>query len=194
MRKSTALYLLLVFAFSTGLAVRAEPPTASVTGAQALAESALVGDLQQVRRLVEGGVPVDAPADRKRTALMWASFNGHTAVARYLLDQGANVNAKDADGRGALMYASSGPFAETVKLLLDRGAQVDLQGTAEGFTALMTAAAEGQLAVVQLLLARGANPSIRDEDGDTAASFARQKGHTEVVALLTGPPVGEGKR
>ena len=43
------------------------------------------------------------------------------------------------------MYASSGPHAETVELFLKKGAEVNGQGTLEGFTALMTAAAEGQL-------------------------------------------------
>jgi ankyrin repeat protein len=48
----------------------------------------------------------------------------------------------------------------------------------------MTAAAEGQLEVVQLLLDRGADPSLEDADGDTALSFAREKGHLEVADLL----------
>jgi ankyrin repeat protein len=54
----------------------------------------------------------------------------------------------------------------------------------EGFTALMTAAAEGQLEVVRLLLERGADPTLVDTDGDTALSFARQNGHTMVAQLL----------
>ena len=74
---------------------------------------------------------------------MWASFNGHTAVNALLLENGAAINAREVNGRTALMYASSGPFAETVELLLEKGADVNIQGTAEGFTALMTAAAEG---------------------------------------------------
>jgi ankyrin repeat protein len=69
-------------------------------------------------------------------------------------------------------------------LLLDRGADPNTRGTLEGFTALMTAAAEGQLDVVRLLLSRGADPSVKDEDGDTAMSFALEKGHPEVAELL----------
>jgi ankyrin repeat protein len=65
---------------------------------------------------------------------------------------------------------------------------VDVQGTLEGFTALMTASAEGEEQVVRLLLAHGADPDLKDVDGDTAASFARQKGHTAVVQLLENPP------
>ena len=42
--------------------------------------------------------------------------------------------------------------------------------------------------VVRLLLAHGADPTIADEDGDTAISFARQKGHSAVVELLENLP------
>ena len=118
---------------------------------------------------------------------MWAAFNGHAAAVRVLLEQGGKVDAKDKNGRTALLFASSGPFEETVGLLLKKGAAVNTQGTLEGFTALMTAAAEGQLQVVRLLLQNGADPALKDADGDTAESFARQKGHGDVVKLLSGP-------
>ena len=153
-----------------------------------LHQAAFAGDLAAVRRLVSAGTPVDVADPEKHTPLMWAAFNGHTAVAGYLFESGADLGAKDESGRTALMYAASGPFAETVKLLLEKGAAVNVQGTLEGFTALMTAAAEGHVEVVRLLLLRGADPTLKDEDGDTARSFAIQKGHPEVAALLDDPP------
>ena len=119
---------------------------------------------------------------------MWAAFNGHTSVVAYLLEKDAELDAKDTNGRTALMYASSGPFAETVEYLLEKGADANVQGTLEGFTPLMTAAAEGQAAVVRLLLVHGADPALRDSDGDTARSFAQQNGHDAVVELLDNPP------
>lgn len=155
---------------------------------QKLMESAFAGKLDEVRRLVAQDVPVDAVDAEQRTSLMLASFNGHTQVVEYLLHSGANLEHKDSSGRTALLYASSGPYAETVELLLKKNARVNVQGTLEGFTALMTAAAEGQLEVVRLLLAYGADPAMADTDNDTAASFARLNGHTRVEALLKDPP------
>lgn len=58
----------------------------------------------------------------------------------------------------------------------------------------MTAAAEGELEVVRLLLIHGANPKLKDVDGDTAQSFAEQKGHAAVVSLLKNPPPRTGPR
>jgi len=166
----------------------AQAPPALTPAEQALMEFAYTGKLEEVRRLVTEGTAVDAADPDKRTSLMLAAFNGHTSVVAYLLEKGANVDAKDTNGRTALMYASSGPFADTVELLLKKGADVNVQGELEGFTALMTAAAEGQVNVVRLLLLYGADSSVKDEDGDTAESFAQQKGHPAVVELLRDPP------
>jgi len=173
---------------SVGLAALAENPSPEVVVEQALMEMAYNGKLSEVQQLVSAGVSVNAQDAELRTPLMWAAFNGHTAVVGFLLEKGAKVDAKDRNGRTALMYASSGPFKDTVELLLKKGADVDLQGTLEGFTALMTAAAEGQLEVVRLILAYGANPELKDVDGDTALSFAEQKGHSAVVKVLRNPP------
>jgi ankyrin repeat protein len=174
--------------WSLGVPIAAQDSVPPAAAEQALMESAYLGKLVEVQRLVSAGAVVDAADQEHRTSLMWAAFNGHTAVVEYLLEKGAKLGAKDASGRTALMYASSGPFAETVELLLKEGAEVNVQGKLEGFTALMTAASEGQLEVVRLLLAHGADPSLVDKDGDTAASFARQKGHSAVVDLLENPP------
>lgn len=87
-------------------------------------------------------------------------------------------------GRTALLYASTGPFPETVKLLLDHHADPNKVDNDEHFSPLMHAAAEGQLEVVKILLARGADPELKDIDGETAALFARNNGHTEVAGLI----------
>jgi len=162
----------------------AQAPVQLTPEEQALMESAYHGKLNEVERLVFEGTAVDVVDPEHRTPMMFAAFNGHTQVVEFLLEKGAQVDTRDISGRTGLMYASSGPYGDTVMLLLSRGAEVDVQGKLEGFTALMTAAAEGQLEVVRYLLDHGADRSLEDKDGDTALSFARQKGHAEVVELL----------
>ena len=48
----------------------------------------------------------------------------------------------------------------------------------------MMAAAEGQLKVVQLLVANGADLTMVDVDGESALDFAKSKGHQEVAAYI----------
>jgi ankyrin repeat protein len=180
--------ILIVMLWSVCFPLAAQTPVQLTPEEQALMEAAYMGKLDEVRRLVLDGTPVDVTDPEGRSPFMFAAFNGHAAVAEYLLDAGAEIDTKDSSGRTALMYASSGPFVETVGLLLERGAEVNVQGTLEGFTPLMTAAAEGLADVVRLLLGAGADRDIKDVDGDTALSFAQQNGHTEVVELLETPP------
>ena len=66
--------------------------------------------------------------------------------------------------------------------LLDAGAAVDL-ADADGENALTMAASEGHAAVVQLLLARGADHAHASKFGSALAQ-ARAAGHSTVAQLL----------
>lgn len=161
-------------------AVRISKPLPSVS----IHEAALNGQSGQVTAHIEAGTDVNLRDREERTPLMYASFNGHTEVIKKLVEKGADINLQDIYGRSALMMASSGPYPAAVKLLLDHGANPNLIDKEEHFTALMYAAAEGQLEVVKLLLAHGADSGMKDVDGDAAVTFAGNNGHSEIVSLL----------
>jgi len=149
-----------------------------------LNDAAYEGDIDGVNEAFTLGADVNAIDEGGRTALMFASFNGHSEIVLDLLDAGAGIDLRDAMGRTALLYAATGPFPETVKILLDKGAGPNVIDSNEHFTPLMHAAAEGNLDVVKVLLEAGSDPTLKDVDGDNAASFARQAGHSEVAAYL----------
>ena len=102
-----------------------------------LHEASHDGDKGRVKKLLDGGVPVDEKDEGGKTALMLASEKGRTEVVRLLLDKGALLDEKDADGMTALMWASNEGHTEVVKLLLNRGASVDVKDK-YGSTALAT--------------------------------------------------------
>ena len=83
----------LLLAVNMPLASQNTPPTITLEGA--FLEMAYNGNLKAVQEFVSKGTPVDSTIDDKSTALMWASFNGHTPVVAYLLEQGASVDLKD---------------------------------------------------------------------------------------------------
>lgn len=151
---------------------------------QEMTEAALYGKTEAVRSALAQGYDVNTRDMEQRTALMYAAFNGQSEIVQLLLEAGADVNAQDTGGSSALMFAASSTDAKTVQLLLDHGAKINMTDSGEHFTALMWAAAEGQLENVRLLLKYKADTTLQDVDGDTAESFAAKKGYTEIAKLL----------
>ena len=151
---------------------------------EAFRQAAHDGKLEQVKALLKQGVACDVVDQDGHTALMFAAFNGHSEIVILLLDAGAKIDKRDSLDRTALLYCATGPFPETAKILLDRGADPNTVDSNEHFSPLMHAAAEGHLEVVKVLIAYGADRSLKDVDGDDAASFAAQSGHMHVVEYL----------
>ena len=84
-------------------------------GETALSMAAFTGQMNYVQRLVEAGAEVDfygwAP-------LLYAAYNGHTAIVEYLLKRGADINAKTENGLTALFFAARFGHIEIIKVLL----------------------------------------------------------------------------
>ena len=142
------------------------------------------GDMKGVEEAIESGADVNGMDEEGRTALMFAGFNGHSEIVLKLLDAESGIDHRDMMGRTALLYAATGPFPETVRILLDKGAEPNVVDSDEHFSPLMHAAAEGNLDVVKILLEAGSDATLKDIDGDNAASFAKQSGHIEVANYL----------
>jgi ankyrin repeat protein len=82
------------------------------------------------------------------------------------------------------MRAVSGGDADTVRVLLAKG-KPDLEAAEEsGATALHIAAGDGQVELVRLLLAAGADPAARNAEGRTPADVAAKANHADAAALL----------
>ena len=84
----------------------------------------------------------------------------------------------------ALRLAGEQHGVEAVRQLLDLGYGIDAAGP-DGRTALHEAALRGDAGLCDWLLARGADPGVRDRDfGGTPADWADHAGHTELAARL----------
>ena len=114
------------------------------------------------------------------TPLMMAALRGQLVWAHKLLARGAKLHG---DGWSALHYAAAGPEPEFVRLLLEKGAPTDARSP-NGSTPLMMAARYGSEASVDLLLARGADPKLRNQRDLTAADFARMDGRDNLAKRL----------
>ena len=83
------------------------------------------GNTNELRRLLDRGVNVNARDRYERTPLHLVAEYGHTETVRLLLDRGADPNKRDVFGYTPLHSAAEGGRFETVRLLLDRGADPD---------------------------------------------------------------------
>jgi CDK inhibitor PHO81 len=101
-----------------------------------------------------------------------------------LLKNGAQIVA-DAEGLYPQhLVARSGHSPELLLLLKEYGADLDQIDKLYGWTPLVHAASEGNVAGLRTLLGVGANPNILDEKDLPALYYAAWEGHLESMALL----------
>jgi ankyrin repeat protein len=145
------------------------------------------GDREVVRLLIARGADVKARNRAGWTALHAAALAGDRALAEDLLAHGADVNASETlQGRTPLLWAAAGGRTDLVKLLLDHGADVKARESFSGTTALICAAASerGDLALVNLLIEKGADHGATDNHGASALAWARKRGRRDIVQAL----------
>ncbi|VDL77463.1 unnamed protein product [Nippostrongylus brasiliensis] len=106
------------------------------------------------------------------------------------IDNGVvDVNFTDDVGQTLCNWASAFGSLEMVQYLCDKGADVN---KGHKSSSLHYAASFGRPDIVKVLLQRGANPDLRDEDGKTALDKARERtdeDHTQVAQILESPSV-----
>lgn len=138
-----------------------------------LADALLLEERDQARALLAAGAPTHVRGGYEETVLMMAAERDYPEIVRALLTKDVPVNRKDARGMTALLLAVGGRFRSSPLSLY--------QGWSKGKSA------PGRVEVVQALLAAGADPGIKTNDGKTALTIAREIGADDVVALLQQP-------
>ena len=172
--------------------------TPSGDGSTPLLWAAYRFDVEMARILISAGASVEVPNNYGVTPLLQAGRTGDAVMTGVLLDAGARPNLAHAEGETPLMAASRSGSVLSVRRLINRGAFVNAADSFQNQTALMWASAEGQLDVVDTLLAAGANPnsqahvttitSRRNADhptgGFTALMWAARNGDEDTVRRL----------
>jgi ankyrin repeat protein len=163
-----------------------------------LVAAAFGNDTEALRQLLKAGAPVNQANMIGTTPLMNAASNGNDEAVKLLLAAGANVNAQagppaqqvkngtiDLGRFTPLILASAFGPARVVKTLLDAGANLNAQES-RGMTPLMYAAAtdHGDIEIARMLIARGADLTVKSTAGETALDWANKMGETPLTALL----------
>jgi uncharacterized protein len=122
----------------------------------AIAELAAAGEAGLVRRLAAKGVTWKALFVDAPPPLVLAAERGDRDVVSALLGAGAPLEEKDPSGRTALLAAITSARPDS----------------------------EDAAAIVKMLLARGANPNRRAEDGTRPLYAAAERGERAMVSML----------
>ena len=95
-----------------------------------LHRAASSGDLEQLKALLEEGLPINAFDDLSRTALHYAAIGGHIPAVRYLIDAGADVNAHEEEkiGETPLGEVAANCTFDMAKILVEAGADPTILG------------------------------------------------------------------
>ena len=157
--------------------------------AGALVDAVKQGDLEAVRVLLAGQVDVNAPGVDGTTALHWAANLGDLETVTLLVQAGADVRAENRYGVTplSLACASGNASVSVIAQLLDAGADAN-HALRAGETPLMSAARTATADVIEVLLAHGADPNVREPvRGQTALMWATAAGNVGAIeALLAG--------
>ena len=156
-------------------------------GATVLHWAVYLDDAETARLLIKSGAAVNVANDYGVTPLGLASRNGNVSIIRQLLQAGSDpsdpLHAVNS-GETPLMLAARSGQAAAVIALLGAEAEVDAKETWNGQSALMWAAAEGNLSVVRALISHGGDIHARSNSGTTPLLFAARKGSLESVRAL----------
>lgn len=115
---------------------------------------AQLGYAEHISRLVAGGTDPDWRREDGVTTLMIAALTGRIAIMEALIDAGATVDLQAPDGMTALLAATA--FARTTR---------DIAG-------------------VELLLVRGANPNLANNEGNDPLMMTARHGLIDAVIVL----------
>jgi ankyrin repeat protein len=176
---------------------------ASINGDPGDSETPLItaasyGDAEVAKVLIDAGADMDRRSSEDSggvpngTALLHAAVFGMTEVVDLLVAAGAEIDgievaAAAGDVRSfvdrapldarirALVMAASHQRLDVIDQLIASGTPVDAVDEVFGGHPLREAAAQGRPESVKRLLAHGADPTLKDEHGQTALDHARRR-------------------
>ena len=186
-------------------------------GLTALTLAAREGGFASVKALIDAGADPNQSTGDGSSALLVAVQNGHYDIGRYLIEHGGKVSTPNQKGWSPLYMAIKNRNIETgtmpnapnteqtldfIKLLLDQGADVNgrllfetemrnsnhvIWLKEEGATPFFRAAYCGDIEVMKMLLAHGADPTIATQDHTTPLMTIAGVGFTPGVVNHRSP-------
>lgn len=151
-------------------------------------------EFAELKQFLESGVDVNATDRYSKNALMMAARTGYLPLVEFLFAQGANLHATDKDGYNALHEAASAaykvedgeenPHNQVAEFLLDKQVAPDLPAGLMRNTPLFLAAKNGNIPLLKMLKAKGADLGAANRNGDAPIHGAVSGNQQSAVKVL----------
>lgn len=113
------------------------------------------------------------------------------AIFRMFLEHGADVKKMDADGENAVLWAAWLQDIKLVRMVLDKGADIQAKRSLNGGNVVNSVVGqtlpdheEHTIPLAKLVLERGADPNVYDNNGNTPLHTASEYGFPRLTELL----------
>ncbi|CZT17723.1 uncharacterized protein RCC_03560 [Ramularia collo-cygni] len=155
----------------------------AVGGDAPLHLAAQKGHLESLKLLLDKGAARDDTTSSGCTALHCAVSGGWKECVEILLASGASTNIRNHYGDLASHIAARQGHLECLKCLLNGNKNNLLDGRGRrGCNPLMVAISNGHTTCAELLLGKGADPSLAEDRGRSAIHFARDEACVRILA------------
>ena len=161
-----------------------------------MCSAALSGNLNEIKKLIEGGASANTNDYDFRHPLHIAAEEGHLEMVKYLVEKGADVNCQDKWTTTPLSGAEACHQHEVVAYLKNQGARLTHEcipkrkssirtvAKTAAIDALIKAAAAGDAEELQRLIPTVSSINTGDYDNRCALHLAAEEGHMSCVKIL----------
>lgn len=161
---------------------------ANPRGVTPLIAAAYRNHLDVAQLLIEAGADVNAQDATQQSAYLISTSEGYLELLQLTLAHGADVGSLDSFNGTGLIRAADRGHVEIVAELLMTDIDIDHVNRL-GWTALLEAVILGDgstrhTAVVQLIVAAGADVNLGDANGVTPLQHAQQRGFPGMVEIM----------
>ena len=158
----------------------------AMQSASPLADAAMRGDKDAVKKLIKEGADIGVPQGDGMTALHWAADHGDADMAQQLIYAGANVSAVTRIGLYTPLHlAAKAGNPEVVKALIAGGADVNAKADPSGATPMHMAALAGSADIINLLADAKADVNAKEHEWEqTPVIFAASQNRAAAVTAL----------